>query len=466
MAKKEKVFTIVDIETTGGMSARDRITEIAMVKVVNGEIVDSYETLINPQRSIPTEITRITGITNDMVTDAPKFYEIAKRIVEFTEDSVFVAHNVRFDYNFIREEFKSLGYTYSRKVLCTVKLSRKAFPGLRSYSLGNLIEHFGIRVANRHRAMDDVLATYDVFKRILDGGKVESDLENMLNGGIKELNLPGNISMEYLHSLPEEPGVYYFYNVYGTVIYVGKSINIKSRIFQHFGSIDEKTEKLSKQAHTISFETTGNELVAMLLESREIKSLHPEINKAQRTKEYPFFVFSYYDPEGFLCFNFERTSTKTEKGKDILTYTATKQGAKSVLYQASKHYELCQGKCTLNDCGQDCFYFHSGDCAGASIQKETTDDYNERAVMAREYLFRIFQEDFFLILEGRNHEEQSLVLIQNGHYRGFGYLDKSQMDLGFEEWMEAIDYVKPTPEADRIVSQYMAKNKGFKKVLV
>jgi DNA polymerase-3 subunit epsilon len=466
MAKKEKIYTLVDIETTGGMSNRDRITEIAMVRIKNGEIIDRFESLINPERSIPTEITRITGITNDMVENAPRFYEVAKEIVEFTEDAIFVAHNVRFDYNFIREEFKSLGYTFSKKVLCTVKLSRKAFPGLRSYSLGNLIQHFGISVENRHRAMDDVLATFDIFRRILTGAQREEDIENMLNGGIKEFNLPGNITMDYIHSLPEEPGVYYFYNVHGTVIYVGKSVNIRSRIFQHFGTIDSKTEKLSKLSHSISYELTGNELIAMLLESGEIKSLRPEINKAQRTREYPYFIYSYVDPSGFLCFDYDRTGKKNEKNKEILSFTATKQGAKSGIYQVAKTFGLCLGKCSLNECGTDCFYVHSGECAGASVLAEGPDEYNERAHEARQQLCKIFREDFFLVAEGRSAGEKSLILVQDGHYRGYGYISADSMDYGFEEWMEAIDFVKPTPEYDRIVSRYIQHHHDYKKVMI
>jgi DNA polymerase-3 subunit epsilon len=464
MSKKDKIYTVIDIETTGGMPNRDRITEIAMVKIKNGEIIDRFESLVYPERSIPTEITRITGITNAMVENAPRFFEIAKTIVEFTEDSVFVAHNVRFDYNFIREEFKSLGYTYSKKVLCTVKLSRKAFPGLRSYSLGNLIQHFGISVANRHRAMDDVLATAEIFQKILEGARYEEHIESMLNGGIKEFNLPGNINMDFLHGLPEEPGIYYFYNVHGTVIYVGKSINIKSRIFQHFGSIDSKTEKLSKQSHSISFELTGNELVAMLLESREIKSLHPEINKAQRTREYPYFIHSFYDDQGYLCFGYERSGKKNEKNKEILSYAATKQGAKSAIYHALKAFELCHGKCGLNECGSDCFYVRSMECTGAALSLENPEDYNARAEEGKDELYKIFREDFFLILEGRSPEEKSLVLVQDGHYRGYGYITKDDLDLGMEEWLETIGYERPTPEYDRIVSQYMQRNKNYKKV--
>ena len=153
MGVKKKIYAIVDLETTGGLAKRDKITEIGIVLFDGKEVLETYQTLVNPGRSIPPEITRITNITNDMVADAPYFYEVAKRVVELTEGAIFVAHNVRFDYSFLKEEFASLGYTFTKRQLCTVRLSRKAFPGLKSYSLGNLIKHFKIEVSARHRAL-------------------------------------------------------------------------------------------------------------------------------------------------------------------------------------------------------------------------------------------------------------------------------------------------------------------------
>ena len=264
---KSKIYAVVDIETTGGMARRDRITEIAIVLYDGQKIIDSFESLINPDRSIPYEITRITGITDSMVKDAPRFYEVAKKVVELTEGAVFVAHNVRFDYSFIREEFASLGFTFTRRQLCTVVLSRKAFPGLRSYSLGNLIRHFEIKVENRHRAMDDVLATVDILGRILSNEDGVQKADRLINAGIKASHLPKDITTERISNLPESVGVYYFYNVYGLVIYVGKSINIRKRIMQHFGNIDIKTDKFISKVADISYEETGSELIAMLLES-------------------------------------------------------------------------------------------------------------------------------------------------------------------------------------------------------
>ncbi|HMP30327.1 MAG TPA: exonuclease domain-containing protein, partial [Saprospiraceae bacterium] len=254
--KSDKLYAVIDIETTGGLPKRDKITEIAIILYDGHKEVGSFTSLINPERSIPPEITRITGITSTMVQDAPKFYEIAKTIVEMTEGAIFVAHNVSFDYNFLREEFAHLGYTYSRKQLCTVKLARKAFPGLKSYALGALINHFGIEVNARHRAYDDTRATTIILDKILHKSDQSENVNHLINQGIRETRLPENFTVEDLHALPETPGVYYMYNNYHRVLYVGKSINIKKRIMQHFADNRRKTDRMLQEVKDIDYVET------------------------------------------------------------------------------------------------------------------------------------------------------------------------------------------------------------------
>ena len=259
-------YAIIDIETTGGQAVQEKITEIAIVIHDGEKILETYETLINPERSIPYFITQVTGITDNMVAEAPKFYEIAKQVVKMTEGAVFVAHNVRFDYSFIQEEFRRLGFNYSRKQLCTVQLSRKAFPGLSSYALGNLIKHFDLKVKDRHRALADALATTEIFEMILARETNQEAATLMVNKGIKENALPNGISIETLHKLPEKCGIYYLHDKAGNVSYVGKSINIQKRIFEHFKDKTGKGDKLQQAVFDISFAETGSELVALLLE--------------------------------------------------------------------------------------------------------------------------------------------------------------------------------------------------------
>ena len=255
----------------------EKIIEIAIVLFDGKQILDTYETLIHPERAVPYNITRLTGINNEMLIDAPKFYEVAKKIVEMTEGAIFVAHNVRFDYQFLREEFGRLGFTFSRKQLCTVRLSRKAFPGLKGYGLSKLIEHFNIPIKNRHRAMGDTMATVDLLKRILDQEENEIVAMDMINLGVKESRLPKNISLETLHALPESCGVYYFLDEDHDIAYIGKSTNIRKRVMQHFAKATQKAIKLHRHVREITFENTGSELIALLYESQLIKEHKPYI---------------------------------------------------------------------------------------------------------------------------------------------------------------------------------------------
>jgi len=452
---KSKLYAVVDIETTGGMPRRDRIIEIAIVLYDGNTIVDRFETLVDPERSIPYEITRITGITDDMVINAPKFYEVARKVVEMTEGAIFVAHNVRFDYSFIREEFLSLGFTFTRRQLCTVVLSRKSFPGLRSYSLGNLIRHFGIQVQNRHRAMDDVLATVEILGMALSGAEGRARADRLVSAGIRASHLPKDITQDTIKSLPESCGVYYFYNSGGHVIYVGKSISIQKRVRQHFGQIDAKTDKFISRVADISFVETGSELIAMLHESNEIKNLQPEINKAQRTREYPYFVHFYTDQNGYIRLGWEKSGTKTRMNKQILNHYGSKSGARGHLHAVGEAYSLCPGLTGLYEPDGGCFYHQTGECTGACQGLEDASTYNERVTEALEVLKKSFETDFFLITEGRASGECGLILVEDGHYRGFGYMAADDLKMGAEEWKEAIKYTSPNPECNRIVMAWL-----------
>ncbi|HRX29240.1 MAG TPA: exonuclease domain-containing protein [Saprospiraceae bacterium] len=452
---KKKIYAIIDLETTGGVAKREKITEIAIVLSDGEKVIDSYSTLVNPERSIPTEITRITGITNEMVVDSPKFYEIAKDVVEFTTDTIFVAHNVEFDYSFLKEEFARLGYTFTKAKLCTVRLSRKAFPGLKSYSLGNLIQHFNISVNARHRALDDAMATSIIFHKILNEENSEESVNDLINMGLRESRIPKGLKIEQLQSLPESEGVYYFLNSYKKVIYVGKSINIKKRVFQHFTKNTQKSINMGRMVNEISFELTGNELVALLLESAEIKALKPELNKAQKNRTYPYFIYEFLDDSGYINFGIAKSSTKNEKDKKILGHYTSKLAAKSFLSYLRDELILCGNKSSLENTLNSCHYYQLNKCFGACINGESIEDYNIRASRAIEYLNQKFDTDFLILGKGRNHQEKAIVLVEDGYYRGYGYVDDEVLSYGIEEIKENIKRVKENPETNRIIRQYI-----------
>jgi DNA polymerase III subunit epsilon len=461
---KEKRYAIIDIETTGGSAARERITEIAVVVHDGTKVIETFDTLVNPERSIPTYITQITGISDAMVADAPKFYEIAKKIVQLTEGAVFVAHNVRFDYGFVQEEFRRLGYTFSRQQLCTVKLSRVAFPGLRSYALGNLIQYFGIKVADRHRALADTLATVEIFEKILLKEENKTAATQMVNKGIRENALPEGISMQKLHDLPETCGIYYLHDKKGDVIYVGKSINIQKRIFEHFNDKTTKGDQFQKAVADISFEETGSELVALLLEDREIKRIKPRVNKAQRKTFFPYCVYTFTDERGFLRFHAVKNVALIRKKHVILQEFEKLNEAKHFLKNVAKRFELCEKLMEPVYTEGACFYHQIGQCQGACVGLESTESYNERANEARDRMNTQFESDFFIIDKGKSADEAAVILVENGHVRGFGYAHTEGSTV--EDFYEAVKIVPPSVDANRIVRLFLHQNKRARVVKI
>lgn len=458
-------YAIIDIETTGGRASRDKITEIAIVLHDGKNVVGQYETLVNPEVSIPYGITELTGITNEMVADAPRFYEVARKIVEMTEGAVFVAHNVRFDYSFVQEEFRRLGYTYVRKQLCTVRLARKTFPGHKSYSLGNLIAVMGLRAGDRHRAMGDTLATVDLFERIMGQESTDAEINRMVNLGVKESLLPKNFSIEKLHTLPEACGVYYFHNEQGEVVYVGKSLNIKKRVADHFSDKTDKAAKLQSVVDDVSWEVTGSELIALLKESQEIKALRPTVNRAQKVKDFPWVIHAFENQAGYLCFDVAKPAAKIRKSLNVVASYPNVAHAKGWLKGMQQRFLLCQRHCHLEERTGACFDYHLKRCLGACIGEEPAETYNERARAALETLDDGFSDpNFFLIDKGRTEGESAVVLVENGAYRGYGFADLNDLNGNLEDLFEVIEPFENNPEVRRILRRFMAGSHGLKMV--
>lgn len=291
-------FSIVDIETTGGSRNGNKITEIAIINMDGDEVVEEFSTLINPERSIPINITYLTGITNQMVETAPKFFEVAKKIVEMTEGRIFVAHNVFFDYNFIKHEFSELGFQFKREKLCTVRLARKYLPGHKSYSLGNICDDLYIKIDGRHRALGDAKATSILFNKILSN----LDESDLVLSESKKFLLPPHLDREEYEKLPNTAGVYYFYNSEGVLLYVGKSKDIKKRVTQHFRP-DIKRRKdiqLKNAVARIDYKELGNELAALLYECHEIKEKWPPFNTSMKSKKFTYGVKLILGKDGLL----------------------------------------------------------------------------------------------------------------------------------------------------------------------
>jgi DNA polymerase III subunit epsilon len=451
------MYAIVDIETTGGNPRTDKITEIAVLLHDGQQIVNEFSTLINPECRIPHHITAITGITNEMVANAPKFYEIAGKLVEITLNSVFVAHNVAFDYGFIRNEFSRLGYNYTRDQLCTVKLSRKLIPGHQSYSLGRICEDLNISINGRHRAMGDAVATaklFDLLMEINHRGRTDYFTET-------KATFSGHhpaLEVNRIKGLPEEAGVYYFYNDECELIYIGKSRNIKSRVQSHFSnSSSGKALKMKAQIADVGFETTGSELIALLKESFEIKKYKPLFNRRQRRSLFRYELHTFTDSVGYIRFTLKKTGLD-QKESPLICF-ANKTEARNFMERNIEKYNLCQKLCGLYPSEGHCFHYEIGACKGACIGKESPDSYNLRAEKVKNSC-RFDVRNLLIIDTGRNAEEKSVVKIEHGKYIGYGYVAPSFASGSQDILHDCIDVYPDSREVQQIIQGYLNNNKA------
>ncbi|HAB28207.1 MAG TPA: exonuclease, partial [Xanthomarina gelatinilytica] len=330
------MYAILDIETTGGKYNEEGITEIAIYKFDGHQVVDQFISLVNPEREIQPFVVNLTGINSKMLKNAPKFYEIAKRIIEITEDCVIVAHNAEFDYRILRTEFKRLGFPYKRKTLCTVSLSKTLIPDQASYSLGKLARALGIPVSDRHRANGDAIATVKLFKMLLAKDVKKAIVKDAI---VVEPTFKMEPSLkQILNDLPNITGVYYIHNQAGEIIYIGKSKNIKDRISQHFTNTNSKSKKIQLQTAAVTYEATGNELVALLKESQEIKSNKPIFNRALRRTIFTHALYSFEDDDGYLNLSID----KADGRKKAITTFSTRNSGKQFLFKAVEEFHLCQ----------------------------------------------------------------------------------------------------------------------------
>lgn len=450
------MYAIVDLETTGGYAENHRITEIAIYYHDGIQITDTFHTLINPGRNIPYYITGLTGITTEMVFSAPSFKQVAAEIHEKLDGKVFVAHNAHFDYSFLKKEFEQAGIQWNSKKLCTVRLSRKIIPGLRSYSLGSLAESLGIIISNRHRAGGDAAATVKIFDQLL-----QRDRDNYIIKALKknsgETILPPNLSKQEFDSLPAKCGVYYFHDARGNVIYVGKAINIKKRIAGHFtGEAREwSRSKIRNEIHHVSFELTGNELIALILESQEIRKLWPKYNQAQKYRTEEWGIYDYEDRNGYLRFS---VNLVTRGSRPLIRFTS-KGDAWNFLWQKVRENKLCPKLCGLQISKGLCFEYQTGECRGACMGVETVKKYNRRIDSA----IRSFHEkgnSVAIIGQGRSLDEQSLVLVEEGNYFGFGFFDRAVSISDMESARTFVRKSPETPTVQNLINSYLMNPRG------
>lgn len=378
--------------------------------------MDQFISLINPEIPIQPFVVKLTGINNAMLRSAPKFFEVAKRIIEITSDCVLVAHNASFDYRILRTEFRRLGFDFNVKTLCTVELSKKLLPEQESHSLGKLVRALGIPMTDRHRASGDAMATVKLFKLLLAKDIKKEILNELIKTEIEKGIEPK--LLDIITSLPSKTGIYYIYDEEGNLIYIGKSNNIKKRINQHFTGSNTKCKKIQSMVFRVGYEETGSELIALLKESEEIKINKPKLNRAQRKNIFQWALYSEMDTNGYLNLKLQKADGRK---KEIIAFTTLEEG-KNALFRITSEHQLCQKFTGLYQTSKECFQFKIKECDGACIGKISPLEYNERVTtFVQKHLFE--SENMVIIDKGRTTSERSAVLIENGIYKGYAFYE-------------------------------------------
>ena len=449
------MYAILDIETTGGQYNEEGITEIAIYKFDGHEVVDQFISLVNPEIPIQPFVVKLTGINNAMLRSAPKFYEVAKRIVEITDGCIVVAHNASFDYRILQTEFRRLGFEFKKPTLCTVELSKKLLPGHQSYSLGKLVRALGIPMADRHRASGDAMATVKLFKMLLS-----KDLEKEIVKSYVKTEIKVGISpklMDIIDGIPSKTGIYYIHREDGTIIYIGKSSNIKKRVNQHFTGTSRKAKKIQNEVFAVTYEETGSELIALLKESEEIKINKPIYNRSQRKTIFPYALYAEKDTNGYLALKLH----KTDGRKKEITSFATLQEGKALLHKITEEHQFCQKVNGLYNTKKGCFQYDLKQCLGACVGKEAPEDYNKRVTYFLEN-HQLHSQNMVIVDRGRSIDERSAVLVENGVYKGYCFFDLNYQINNIEILRNIIIPMQNNRDTRNIIQHYIRKKKVHK----
>lgn len=425
------MYAIIDIETTGGQYNAEGITEIAIYKFDGVELVDQFISLVNPEIPIQPFVVKLTGINNAMLRTAPKFYEIAKRIIEITQDCIIVAHNASFDYRILKMEFKRLGYDYMKQTLCTVELSKQLLPDVKTYSLGKLVRSLGIPIADRHRASGDAMATLKLFKLLLSKDTEKTILKTLIKNEIKNGISPK--LLDILENLPTTIGIFYIHNEKGDIILIGKSNNIRKKISQYFTADTKIGKRIQNEVFTVTFEETGNELIALLKEREEIIHNKPSLNKVQRKSAFLYGVYIEKDANGKLRLEARKVDGRK---KDIQLFK-NQQEAVAFIEKINSELNL----------------IISPDLETNDFNKVFTDHFKE--------IENNFQ-NVIIVMKGRNISEKSALVIENGSFIGYCFFDLNYQILNSNVLKNVLIKMPNTKDSKNIIKYYLYKKSDYK----
>ena len=448
-------LAVVDVETSGGLAALDRVVEIGLVLLDEGRIVNRFQSLIHPEIHIPASLTAIHGISNDMVRDAPRFSELAPQLLELLESRIFVAHNVHFDYGFIEAEFRRAGYEFRAKKLCTVRLSRRLLK-LRSHSLAALCRHFSIENARAHRALEDALATTEILQRLLPMPGCNEIISTLTKGRAGAFRGPGNLPEEKLQQLPEKTGVYLFYDAQGKVIYVGKAVNIKERVHQHFGAQTHTKEKTHflESVYDLSYEVCGHELMALLMENELIKKHYPRYNRLNKDFRLNHGIYTFEDQRGYQRIVLGQAG----KWSKPLQVFRSRASAFTALLKLSMENGLCLHLNGLTSASSpECSYETVEGRRCISCSGLGREAYNSAVEKVRG---RYFQEGTVLLqMPGRTGQECGLILLESGKITGYGFVPEELPENGkLDELRSLLQPYYDTQDAQAILQPWLEAN--------
>jgi len=414
------LYAIIDVETTGGKYNEEGITEVAIYKFDGHEIVDQFASLINPEKEIQPFVVKLTGINNAMLKRAPKFYEVAKRIIEITEGVTLVAHNADFDHRMLRLEFDRLGFDYMRPTLCTVELAQSLLPEQNSFNLGKLTKALGIPITDRHRATGDALATVKLFKLLLQKDVDKKIITQNLKY-FKPLQIEPNLKV-ILENIPNTTGVFYIYNSNREIIYIGKSRNIKKRVTQIFTSSSKKSKEIQKQVADVTFEKTGNELISILKEFIEVKKHQPIWNGTIKKSNFSHGLYVHIN----------------EKDQPSLQI---KSAAKDPNYLLS---------------------FSSSKSGTNFMEKQKEDNKSPQEIIAEiKEKFSLLEKSKIIVDRGRETSERSVILIEEGKVIGYAFVNLRIQMTDASMLKNLLTPIEESKQVTHIISSYLRHKRVY-----
>lgn len=443
------MYAILDIEATGGKKGEEDIIEVAIYRYNEGKVVDQLISLVSPERKIDNYVQKLTQITPKMVKTAPKFHELAKRIIEITEGTILVGHNVDFDYRMLKQEFKKLGYAYYRETIDTVPLSEKAFPEASSYSLGKLSKELGIPVSDRHRAAGDARATLELFKLLL-----EKDILKNISGADEKKKGSSQKFASVYEDLPNSIGLVYFLNSNKEVFYLTRSQNIAQTTRKILTGKSGLSNRIRIEFESIRHETTGNELISWIKEANEINRLQPKLNQNIKRFEFPYSIYVEFENK-YKIITISRTQKK--RNDSVFKIMSLKMGQK-MLSLITEEFQLCPKLNGISPEDLPCLSYEVGECYGACEQKESADSYNSRV---DEFLEKIKLENknILIIEDGRTLGESSFVWVNDGVCVGYGYYELHHQIKDRKRIKERMTEVETDSYIDSVVKGFLFTEK-------